>query len=103
MEVVKENNGCADIAAGFDGTWQRRGHSSLNGVITTTAFDTGKVIDIECLSQYCQKCSVNKKKCVEGCLDNYSGIKRRLGGRRCLENFFKIRAKSMSAVFTVFR
>lgn len=46
IQAITENNGSSDIAAAFDGTWQRRGHSSLNGVITTTAFDTGKVLNV---------------------------------------------------------
>ena len=32
--------GCKDITAAFDASWQRRGHSSLNGVVTGTALDT---------------------------------------------------------------
>lgn len=51
----------------------RRGYSSLNGVVTATSFDTGKVLDVECLSNYCQICSVSKIKCTENCLKNYSG------------------------------
>lgn len=72
-EAVNENNGNTDIAAAFDGTWQRRGHSSLNGVITATSFDTGKVLDMECVTKYCQKCAQNRTQCQEGCLKNYSG------------------------------
>lgn len=45
-----------DIAAAFDGTWQKRGHSSINGVMTVTSFDSGKVLDFECLSKFCNKC-----------------------------------------------
>lgn len=59
-EAVEENEGQDEIAAAFDGTWQKRGHTSLNGVVTVTSFDTGKVIDFECLSKFCVAC-VNKK------------------------------------------
>ena len=31
-----------DCAVSCDGTWQRRGFSSLNGCITTLSMDTGK-------------------------------------------------------------
>lgn len=72
-EAVKENDGATDIAAAFDGTWQRRGYSSLNGVVTATSFDTGKVLNVECLSKYCQMCTVNKRKCAGNCLKNCSG------------------------------
>lgn len=55
-EAIIENDGCADVAAAFDGTWQKRGYTSLNGVIIVTSFDTGKVMDFECLSKYCNVC-----------------------------------------------
>lgn len=42
------------VAAAFDGSWQKRGHSSLNGVVTGASLETGKVIDIQCLKKYCQ-------------------------------------------------
>lgn len=45
LEAVRENDGNMDIAAAFDGTRQRRGYSSMNGVITATSFDIGKVLD----------------------------------------------------------
>lgn len=50
------------IAAAFDGTWQKRGHTSRNGVITVTSFDTGKVLDFECSSKFCIICSRNQYK-----------------------------------------
>lgn len=34
-------------ASGFDGTWQRRGFKSLNGVVTCTSIDSGKIVDVE--------------------------------------------------------
>lgn len=48
-EAIKENNDNNEIAASFDGTWQKRGYTSLNGVVTVTSFDTGKVLNIEVL------------------------------------------------------
>lgn len=75
-EAVKENNGSSDIAAVFDGTWQKRGHTSLNGVITATSFDTGKVVDVECLTKFCHGCIKNPNKKVEhqtNCLKNHEG------------------------------
>ncbi|GFV68973.1 uncharacterized protein TNCV_3247471 [Trichonephila clavipes] len=40
-------------AVAVDGTWQKRGYTSLNGVVTVTSIDTGKVIDVDILSKYC--------------------------------------------------
>ena len=38
----------------IDGTWQRRGYSSLNGVVTTLSH--GKCLDRHVMSKYCQTC-----------------------------------------------
>lgn len=75
-EAVRENSGSINITAAFDGTWQKRGHTSLNGVVTVTSFETGKVLDVECLTKYCQGCTLNKMfegKHEEQCVTNYSG------------------------------
>lgn len=61
-EAAAEDVKATDIAAASDGTRQRRGYSSLNGVVTETSFDTGKVLDMECLFKYCQICIVNKRQ-----------------------------------------
>lgn len=55
-ESIVENDGDRDIVAAFDGTWQKRGHTSLNGVVTATSVDTGKVLDVEVLSKFCHSC-----------------------------------------------
>ncbi|XP_077489628.1 uncharacterized protein LOC144100613 [Amblyomma americanum] len=44
-----------------DGTWQRRGHSSLNGCVTLICIDTGKVIDVEGMSSKCRACHSKSK------------------------------------------
>ena len=40
-----------------DRTWQRRGHSSLNGCVTTLSIDTGKCFDVEILTNVCHSCN----------------------------------------------
>lgn len=74
-ETIQENSGDKDIAAAFDGTWQKRGYASLNGVVTATSFDTGKVLDIEVLYKYCQGCTKpqNKRGTHKSCVKNYEG------------------------------
>ena len=42
-EAIEENGGYKDTAAAFDGTWQKRGHTSINRVLTVTSFDTWKM------------------------------------------------------------
>ena len=46
-----------DIGISQDGTWQRRGYSSLNGCVAAVSMDNGKVVDIESMSRYCRGCS----------------------------------------------
>ena len=50
--AIPENDTSNDMAAVFDGTWRKRGHTSMNGIVTVTSFDTGKVLDFECLSMF---------------------------------------------------
>ncbi|GFU63710.1 uncharacterized protein TNCV_1181751 [Trichonephila clavipes] len=52
-EAICGNEGNKNIAVAVDGTWQKRGYTSLNGVVTVTSIDTGKVIDVDILSKYC--------------------------------------------------
>ncbi|GFW01833.1 hypothetical protein TNCV_60851 [Trichonephila clavipes] len=40
-----------DLAVAVDGSWQKRGFSSKNGLVTVTSVDTGKVIDVEVFSK----------------------------------------------------
>ena len=42
-----------DMIVSVDGTWQRRGLSSLNGVVAAVSVSTGKVVDIEIMSRNC--------------------------------------------------
>ncbi|KAF8768394.1 hypothetical protein HNY73_021218 [Argiope bruennichi] len=64
---VSLNDNVRDISVTLDGTWQ------MNGVITATSLDTGKVIDFECLSKYCFTCK-NKSSNCENCQKNYEGF-----------------------------
>lgn len=68
---VTESNGYRDLTVVCDGSWQRRGHSSLNGIVTAIAANTGKVIDAKISTKYC-RC---KKRLVNehsgNCTANY--------------------------------
>ena len=52
-----EEEAPSDIAITTDGTWMRRGFSSLYGVQTVISWDTRKVIDVEILSHHCTICT----------------------------------------------
>lgn len=70
-EAITANDGERDLAIAIDGTWQKRGHTSLNGVISATSFDTGKVVDVAIFSKFC-KC-LNKQNHSPNCTANYKG------------------------------
>ena len=55
-EKFSQKNEMADIVVFCDGTWQRRGFSSLNGVVTVIASDTGKCVYYRVKSKQCASC-----------------------------------------------
>ena len=59
-------NGCSETdiintSVSCDGSWQRRGFSSLNGVVTAISIDNGKVLDIESMTRIYKACSLKQK------------------------------------------
>ncbi|KAJ4445343.1 hypothetical protein ANN_07148 [Periplaneta americana] len=56
------NNPTLDITVSYDGTWQKRGHTSNYGVGCVVDVFTGYVIDFEVMSKSCHKCSIYSKK-----------------------------------------
>lgn len=68
---IMENENPRDLSAAFDGTWQKRGFKSLNGVVTCTSVDSGKVLDIHVLSKYCI-CDDKDNHLID-CQSNYQG------------------------------
>ena len=45
------------MVVSVDGTWQRKGFTSLNGVITAMSIDSGNVFDTAVLSNSCKCCT----------------------------------------------
>lgn len=68
---AEEINDSKDIPVAIDGTWQRRGHVSMNGAVVATSVDSGKVLDVEVLSRFC-KCK-NKNRHDSNCRANFHG------------------------------
>ena len=48
-----DNNGIVDTAISQNGTWQRRGHSSLSGCMTAISMETGKILDVVVVCSQC--------------------------------------------------
>ena len=49
-----------DIGVSVDGTWQKRGYSSHNGVTAALSIKNGKVLDVKALSRKCKICDENQ-------------------------------------------
>ena len=79
MHVPSDN--VKPVTVSFDGTWQRRGYASLNGVVT--AICQGKCIDIEVMTKVCRSCkfwqpkkgtpSYDDWKINHNCIINHTG------------------------------
>ena len=55
LELRETEN--TDVGVSIDGTWQKRGFSSHNGVVTAISIDTGKVLDCEIMCRCCKGCT----------------------------------------------
>ena len=53
--------GCPVTNVSYDGTWQKRGHSSHNGVGVLIDANAGLVVDTETISNFCQACAKGPK------------------------------------------
>ncbi|GFX35826.1 uncharacterized protein TNCV_746191 [Trichonephila clavipes] len=54
VRKLKNTSDVAEFGVSVDGTWQRRGHPSLNGCVAVLSIDTGKVLDLEVMSKWCR-------------------------------------------------
>ena len=52
----------SDTDISVDGTWQRRGYASMNGVVTAISQENGKCIDVQVMSKMCKACQVWEKR-----------------------------------------
>ncbi|GFW48965.1 uncharacterized protein TNCV_3901631 [Trichonephila clavipes] len=68
VQNLKKSTTCG---VSVDGSWQRRGHMSLNGCVSVISIDTGKILDLEVMTQYCKMCELNVKR--EHVCSNYKG------------------------------
>lgn len=49
-----------NTAVSVDGSWQKRGFTSMNGVVTVISIDNGKILDTEAMSRRCKACSLRE-------------------------------------------
>ena len=62
LRTDSSSDAIKNLQVSSDGTWQRRGYSSLNGVVTVISIKNGKDLDIKPMS------SLTKK--IDRCLTN---------------------------------
>ena len=56
LRADSSSDAIKDVEVSSDGTWQHRGYSSLNGVVTVISIKNGKALDIEPMSRACKAC-----------------------------------------------
>lgn len=59
---IQNNRPMTNLKVSGDGSWKKRGFTSLYGVTTLIAYYTGKVIDICTKSSFCQSCKYWENK-----------------------------------------
>ena len=60
VPLILTDAGLVNCEVSVDGSWQKRGHSSLNGVVT--AMSDGKGLDVHVLSKHCKRCRIREQK-----------------------------------------
>ncbi|GFT69562.1 CCHC-type domain-containing protein [Trichonephila clavipes] len=73
LSEIKGSNSFTNCGISIDGTWQRRGYSSLNGCVSAISVDTGKILDIEVMTQYCHICAKGNSQSSKHVCSNYKG------------------------------
>ena len=92
-----EKLGLSYCRVSLDGSWQKRGHASLNGVVT--AMSNGKCVDVHVLSKYCRQCQIwqrrkgtdiyDKWKVTHVCKINHVKSSGAMEGVGAVEMFFR--------------
>ncbi|GFW08428.1 CCHC-type domain-containing protein [Trichonephila clavipes] len=73
LSEIKGSNSFTKCGISIDSTWQRRGYSSLNGCVSAISVDTGKILDIEVMTQYCHICAKGNSQSSKHVCLNYKG------------------------------
>ncbi|XP_076470600.1 uncharacterized protein LOC143300657 [Babylonia areolata] len=58
---LPDSQGILNVSVSIDGSWQKRGHSSHNGLVTVIDIITGLITDFVALSNFCQVCETGPK------------------------------------------
>ncbi|GFU84920.1 uncharacterized protein TNCV_58591 [Trichonephila clavipes] len=95
LEVTKLDTEFSQRGVSVDGTWKRRGYSSLNGCVSVISIDSGNVLDVEFMSKVCRLCNSKNKKLntIHNCAKHIesSGAMEPLGVYRIFERSVEMR------------
>ncbi|GFU99696.1 uncharacterized protein TNCV_977911 [Trichonephila clavipes] len=81
-----------DIDVVLDGSWQKRGYQSLNGIVTATSVNIRKVINFEEISKHCRcKTSFNYAR-EPSCIAYDSGTSEGMEGKSVMTIFERSKA-----------
>lgn len=61
-KMTEEHGQSAGITVSGDGSWRKRGFSSLFGITSLIGWFSGQIVDVEVKSKYCKSCEQWKKK-----------------------------------------
>ena len=53
---MPDRDGVLDISIAIDGSWQKKGRTSKNGIVTVIGIMTGLILDFVTSSNDCQEC-----------------------------------------------
>jgi hypothetical protein len=68
---VEDQYSVSNTTVSCDGSWQKRGYASLNGVVTVIASDTGKCLDYRVRSKVCKSCQAWETKKDSDAYEDY--------------------------------
>lgn len=72
LQRKPNENGILDVEVSFDGSWMKRGHKSHIGIGFAVKVNTGFVLDMDVLCNYCAVCSSKTNK-AHDCKKNFDG------------------------------
>ena len=79
----KDSGDISNSTCMFDGTWQRRGFSSLVGLVACISGDNSKVIDLEIMRKTCTKYRIIARMYEEGSAE----FLKKMGDQQCDRNY----------------
>ena len=83
MSINAEQNNVTDCQVSLDGTWQKRGHASINGVVTLMSRENGKCLDTYVFAKVCKGCQYWEEK------TSHAGYNEWKLNHKCLANHDK--------------